>query len=89
MSDLERRVQELEAEPLSPEERVEIQRSLFVMRAQVPTVKAAFDRYEATIQALEAENAELKAELDRLNAQADEKWLRDLDEGFPRTRRRA
>ncbi len=42
------------------------------------------DRYEATVQALEAENAELKAELARLNAQADERWLRDLDEGFPR-----
>ncbi len=30
----------------------------------------------------EAENTELRAELARLNAQADERWLRDLDEGF-------
>ncbi len=64
------------AKLLTKEERKEIRRTLRVRSALPVEITELFDRYEVTIQALEAELA-------CLNAQVDRRWMKDLDEGFP------
>ncbi len=70
--------------PLTPEERVDLARTMIIMGAQMPTVRKAFARYEATLQVAEEwvekaeqELAKVRAERDRyrqaLDFYADEK----------------